>query len=318
MARGITLAQVRAFLLVADHGSYRVAAEHAFRSQPAVSLAIRELEARLGAALFEPHARVQLTPFGASCMPLARELVAQHDRLTESMVRLARPEHGSVAVAVLPSVASQWLPDLLKTFSDRHPQVHVRVLDDNSRNIQTQVITGQADFGICSLSDASADLASTPLVRDDFGLVCRRDHPLGRDGGVLPWRALRGADVLGNLTHALLEGTRAARYVAQPRTFVSNMTSLVAMLERGLGVSPLPALAFPRASPDLAFVPLVEPRVERTIGVVRPAGRSLPAAAAAMESVVIEYFGATTHAPSPVRSRARRRSGGRSAGPRNP
>lgn len=297
MAADLSAAQLRAFLLVVDHGSYRAAAGRAFRSQPAISLAIRQLESRLGGVLFEPDARVRLTPFGERCVPLARELLGQHERLVESMRRLARPDQGSLAIAVLPSVASQWLPDLLNAFGARHPNVSVRVLDDNSRNIQAQVASGQVDFGICSLSDTVTDLATTALVRDDFGLVCRRDHPVARRGGPLQWRSLRGVDVLGNLTHALLAGTPAARYVESPRTFVSNMTSLVAMLERGLGVSPLPALAFPRTPGSLVFLPLVAPRVERTIGIVKPRGRSLAPVAAAMEAVVTGFFRARRTEP---------------------
>ena len=290
MAADLSTAQLRAFLLVVDHGSYRAAAGRAFRSQPAISLAIRQLESRLGGALFEPDARVRLTPFGERCVPLARELLGQHVRLVESMRRAARPDQGSLAISVLPSVASQWLPDLMNAFGTRFPGVNVRVLDDNSRNIQSQVASGQVDFGICSLGETATDLATTALIRDDFGLVCRRDHPIARRGGTLQWRSLRGVDVLGNLTHALLEGTAAARYVESPRTFVSNMTSLVAMLERGLGVSPLPALAFPRATRQLVFLPLVAPRVDRTIGIVKPRGRSLAPVAAAMEAMVIGFF----------------------------
>jgi DNA-binding transcriptional LysR family regulator len=167
VAADLSAAQLRAFLLVVDHGSYRAAAGRAFRSQPAISLAIRQLESRLGGALFEPDAQVRLTPYGERCVPLARELLGQHERLVAAKRRLARPDQGSLAIAVLPSVASQWLPDLLIAFGARHPGVSVRVLDDNSRNIQAQVASGKADFGICSLSDTVTDLATTALVRGD-------------------------------------------------------------------------------------------------------------------------------------------------------
>jgi len=284
------IARLRAFLLVAESGSYRAAAVRAFRSQPAISLAIRELESRLGAPLFEPGARTRLTPFGERCLPLARELIRQHDRLSEAMTRLGRPEEGTLALAVLPSVASQWLPELVKRYTERHPGVNVRVLDDNTRNIQARVASGEADFGICSLGELGPDLDAMPLIRDDFGLVCRRDHPLAAHAGALAWRVLAGFPVLGNLTHVLLGGTGAARYVAEPRVFVSNMTSLISLLERGLGVSPLPALAFPRARSDLVWRRLVQPVVERSIGIVRLRGRSLTPAAVAMEAMVVAFF----------------------------
>ncbi|EFF77256.1 LysR substrate-binding domain-containing protein, partial [Achromobacter piechaudii] len=68
--------------------------------------------------------------------------------------------------------------------------------------------------------------------------------------------------------------------------FVSNMMSLLAMLERGVGVTVLARLGVPPDSPGLAFVPLSRPRIERELGITKLAGRSLSPAAARMEEML--------------------------------
>ena len=75
----LSITHYRHFLLVAELRSFRAAAARAFRSQPALSLSIREMEQRLGQPLFERGNRNTLTRFGQDCLPLARELVEHHD-----------------------------------------------------------------------------------------------------------------------------------------------------------------------------------------------------------------------------------------------
>jgi len=280
----LRLVQLRHFLLVVETKNYRTAAKRAFKSQPALSQSIRQLEARLGQPLFETSARTTLTPFGASCLPLVREMVAHIERSTTSMVHVAQLTGGSVAVAILPSIATLWLPTLLRTFNARYPRVEVRVLAEDSASVQRLVATGEVDFGVSSLGQPDPRIAFKPLLQDSFGVLCRADHVYAKGSKPLPWDALRDQPILGNVMHRLLADTPAARLVAHPRIHVSNLPTLLALVEEGLGVTPIPALAFPPNRKSLAFVPLVRPVRKRTIGTMSLAGRSLlPAAQALIE-----------------------------------
>lgn len=88
--------------------------------------------------------------------------------------------------------------------------------------------------------------------------------------------------MIRNGTSQLLAGTEAEGLLADSRLFISNMISLIAMLEEGVGISTLPYLAFPQENDKLAFVPLVEPKVERQIGMLTRKGRSLSPVAGAL------------------------------------
>jgi DNA-binding transcriptional LysR family regulator len=278
----LRLSQLRHFLLIVETRSFRAASRRAFRSQPALSQSIRQLESRLGQPLFEKRSRTTLTPFGASCLPLIREMVAHIERSTASMLHVAQRSGGRVAIAILPSVATQWLPSLLKTFVHAHPGVEVKVLAEDSRNVHRLVAQGEVDFGVSSLHEPDPNLQFMPLIEDRFGLLCRSDHPLAASPRALPWDALRGQPILGNVMHPQLADTRAWDFVAQPEIYVTNLPTLLALVENGLGVTAIPALACPRNLGSLAFIPLARPTRARTIGIMALAGRSLLPAADAM------------------------------------
>ncbi|MDD2091171.1 LysR substrate-binding domain-containing protein [Pseudomonas guariconensis] len=279
----LKIAQLRYFVLVAELKSFHAAARQAFRTQPAISLAVRELEQKLGQALVEKGGgRVELTPFGEHCLPLFRGLIEHHDRIAREATLLARHEIGQVSIATVPSVASRLLPGPLARFVAEHPNVQVSIQDGTAESVQQLLTKGQVDFGISSLWMEDEQIEFTPIAHDQVGVVCRADHSLVQVGQALHWSQLQGLPMIGNGTSRLLEGTDAACLLEHSRLFVSNMISLIAMLEEGVGISTLPYLAFPLENEKLAFLPLAAPKVERQIGMLTRKGRSLSPAAGAL------------------------------------
>ncbi|MBL8379146.1 MAG: LysR family transcriptional regulator [Burkholderiales bacterium] len=277
--------QLRHFVLVAECGSFRAASERAFRSQSALTLSIQELESVLGASLFQAGRRAQLTDYGRECLPIARDIV---ERFAQQTVRLRNVSAmATVTMAVLPSFAARWLPGFLALFTERHPRIALRVLDDNSRNVEDMVINGRADVGIVSMGAIDRRIEAKALLKDAFALVCDRNHPLASEPH-LPWSALKGQKLLGNLTHQLLAGTVAAHHVHEPQLFVSNMTSLLSLIAAGDWTSPLPALAVPLHAPEIVAVPLRRPSITRQIGIIRLKSRPVEPAVAAVISIVEE------------------------------
>ena len=178
----LKIAQLRYFVLVAEHKSFHAAARQAFRTQPAISLALRELEQKLGQALVEKGGgRVELTPYGEHCLPLFRGLIEHHDRIAREAMLFARHEIGQVSIATVPSVASRMLPGPLARFVAAHPNVQVSIQDGTAERVQQLLAQGQVDFGISSLWVDDDQLEFAPIVNDQVGVVCRSDHPLVRD-----------------------------------------------------------------------------------------------------------------------------------------
>lgn len=284
----LKLQPLRCVLAIADQGGFHAAAKHLHRSQPAISMAVRDLEERLGQPLFEKgNGKAALTPFGQWCLPRFRELVAHHDRVSRDALAMASHQAGRVDIATVPSVASRLMPGILASFVIAYPGIEINLQDGHSELVSQRVLSGEVELGITSLWQAEEGLDFIPLLHDEIGVVCRDDHPLaGRDR--LHWRELAGHPLIRNGTSRLLEGSPASELLEHSALYISNMISLTAMLEAGIGITTLPRLAFQEERARLRFVPLAEPRLERRIGLICRAGVSLSPAAAAMRHHVME------------------------------
>ncbi len=295
MLPDLKIAQLRHFIWVAELKSFHAAARKAYRTQPAISLSIRDLESKLGLALFEKRnhkvAIAELTPFGQQFISRARELISHHDRIADDVCLLANHKSGHLRLASVPSIASQILPKLLFDFVQQNPDLHLSFFDDSSEMVLKMVEDQQVDFGICHLlhEEEHSDKTFTQIWQDRIGVVCRKDHPLEQDDA-LHWEALLQYPIITNGTSRLLEDTEASRLLDRSQYNVSNMISLIAMLDAGFGITTLPRYAFPQDSHTLKFIPLITPTVTRRIGLIRLSKISLaPPAQAFVDFILLHH-----------------------------
>ncbi len=284
----LTLRHVRAFVEVARHGSFRRAAEKLFLSQPALTITINQLEELVGADLFRRTTRrVNLTMEGEDFLPIAERLVADFDRAISDLKTSVKRRGGQVAIAVLPSLTINLLPDLLTGFKNSNPGIRVILRDDNARGVQRQVLNNESDFGISNRWEDDSELVYTPLTLDPVGLVCPPDHPLGKTKKPLAWSKLEALPFVGmsqdtgvnKLINAVEGCPESVRF---PEYEVLTMAALGGILEARLAITALPLLAMPcHMHPALVFRTLIEPRVERELCVITR--RDLPLSATAQK-----------------------------------
>ncbi|WP_114326884.1 LysR family transcriptional regulator [Candidatus Colwellia aromaticivorans] len=286
------IAQLRHFVWVSELKGFHTAAEKACRTQPAISLSIRDLENKLGTVLFEKRnaktSNTELTPFGQYLLPKAKELIAHHDNVALDMALMSEHKTGHLRIASVPSIACRVLPELLTKFIVDVPELHISFYDDNSEAVLRKVEKQQADIGIASLphEHEHSDITFTPIWEDQLGVVCRDNHPLA-DETEVHWKALRKQRLIRNGTSRLLEGTEAEPLLSNSQFDISNMLSLIAMLEAGLGITTLPWFAFPNDNAKLRFIPLTTPKVIRHIGLVQLKNKSLSPAAQALATFIL-------------------------------
>lgn len=296
----LTLRHVRAFVEVAHHGSFRRAAEKLFLSQPALTITINQLEEIVGASLLRRTTRrVNLTMEGEDFLPIAERLVADFDRAISDLKTSVRRRGGQVAIAVLPSLTINLLPDLLTRFKSANPEIRVILRDDNARGVQRQVLNNESDFGISNRWEDDSELVYTPLTLDPVGLVCPPDHPLGKSNKPLPWSKLEGLAFVGmsqdtgvnKLINAVEGCPESIRF---PEYEVLTMAALGGILEARLAITALPLLAMPsHMHPALVFRSLIEPRVERELCIITR--RDLPLSTAAQKLRDMLLAGAPRH-----------------------
>jgi len=287
----LALSDLEAFVAVADLASFRKAADSVHLSQPALSRRVAKLERVLGVRLFDRTTRsVGLTAVGREFAAKARALLTELESLL-AMGDVAATRSGEVTVACVPSAAYYFLPELIGRYHERFPGIRVRIIDEGANTVLGAVVGGEADFGINFIGSQDPDVDFQPILEEPFVVVCRRDHSLTHKRSVT-WAELGRHDymtVSKSSGNRLLIDLALARMSERPRWFyeVRHVSTLLGLVEAGLGVTAVPRLAMPQAGhPTLAAVPLVEPTVTRTVGLIRRRGRSLPPAAQELYALV--------------------------------
>ncbi len=283
--RKITLNQLRAFVAVARTRSFTRAAELLLSSQPSVSSAIQQLEAELSLKLFDRTTKeLYLTAEGKVSLPIIERLIDDLDTELEDLRATAERRRGSVAIAVVPSVASNIIPQTIAAFSKAHPNIRISLADDNTPGVWDRVRAGEVDFGVAGLFNADEGLKFEVLLRDPFGAVLRSDHPLSKDRGPITWDELRAYPfiTMGSNTgiKPLVDMAMSGpSNVASPMIEGSNIATVIALLKEGLGVTALPELSVRSEGSNLVFRELIDPPLGRELGLITRGGRGLSPAA---------------------------------------
>jgi DNA-binding transcriptional LysR family regulator len=285
MAINFDLNDLLAFRAVAELSNFRRAAESVHLSQPAFSRRIEKLEQALGVRLLERTTRrVTLTAVGRDFDRKVRQLLADLDATLLGIRGGAASRLGVVTVACVPSTVYYYVSQVILRYRERCPNVRVKVFDAGANDVLSAVARGEVDFGLNFIGAQEADIEFRALHEERFVAACRRDHPLARLARAR-WADLAQYEYItvGRASgNRLLIDQALAGLPDRPQSSyeTQHVTTMLGLVEAGLGIAAVPAMAMPAADhPLLVSVPLVEPVVTRRIGLISRRGRSLSPAA---------------------------------------
>jgi DNA-binding transcriptional LysR family regulator len=230
---------LRAFVTVADTGSFTRAGVRLGRSQPAISLQIRRLEDQLGAELFSRNARdVILTSEGQTLLSPAHALLRLNDEIiaglsegdVEGEVRFGAPE----------DIATAFLPRILGDFARSHPKVTLAVTCDYTANLLDQLSKGSLDLALIKREPMGPDLG-VRVWREP--LVWVAADPALAKGPVLPLVTAPAPDIYRRRALAALTEQGVAFRIAYTSP---SLAGQLAALRAGLGVGVLSATMAPK------------------------------------------------------------------------
>lgn len=173
------LNQIRDFLAVVESGGIRAAARKLGVSQPAVTRSVRRLEAELHVRLLErTPTGVVPTESGRTFVARARAAQAELRKAEEEIDPLGQAA-GSVAFGVSPTSAMM-VPEAIARFRQQFPQTRIRIAEGLPQALIPMVRDQTLEFAICrrALVKLDSGLAFRPLLRNDFAVVVRKNHPL--------------------------------------------------------------------------------------------------------------------------------------------
>lgn len=191
MADRLDLRDLRYFEAVVETGHVGRAATRLHKSQPALTGAVRRLEASLGTALFEKAGRgIRLTAAGQALAERARSLRLAAEDTVREIGELGSGVAGSVRVGVLPTLARFLMPPLCREFLREAPGVHLRTVIAQNDVLAAQLEAGEVDLILTTGALAGTGLVRHVILEDEAVVIASRAHP------VLRRRKLRLADLL--------------------------------------------------------------------------------------------------------------------------
>ncbi|MBN1664957.1 MAG: LysR family transcriptional regulator [Deltaproteobacteria bacterium] len=176
-----SMEQLTAFRAVAETESFTRAAERLFRTQPAISQAVRSLEEELGEPLLMREGRKsRLTQAGRIFLIHVEEAFEALEQGGHRVHALKDLKTGELTVSASDTTAFYILPDVLKKFRDQYPGVEVRIFCKPSPETAEQVAAREADVGIVTLPIENAKLASEDLIIREDVAVYSPTHELAK------------------------------------------------------------------------------------------------------------------------------------------
>lgn len=275
----VNLKLLSVFVSVAEHGSFRKAAEELDRSQSAVSTQIRQLEEQLGVVLFHRTTRrVALTTEGQELLTHVRQAITELETGVAAMSSAAQLQRSRVIFALSPTIAAARLAQILTAFRAESPGVAVHVRELTAGEMLDSLSAQEVDFGIGPHVNRETDFHFHPVLQDPIWAAVPIDVKLSDEGGItltelsrMPMLTIAKSAALRADVDRRLEEQRIEVFPQYEGMQVQTMLSLV---EAGLGAAILPRIALPNVRGRYNVLP-IRPRMTREICIITVAGKTL-------------------------------------------
>lgn len=265
---------LKAFVVLADVGTYHTAAEMLNITQPALSRRIQKLEKILSTTLLvRSTRRLRLTSAGLQFLEKIRPVVMDAETAIMEMHQTDMKWQGLIRIACLPSIGIDMLPAILRDLHGELPRVSFRIIDGNALEIIQMLMSGQVDIGIGMQLGQEAELSFTPLFHEEIGVVGHRDHPVTQMEHPR-WSDLAAYPLAYNLGES---GNRLilANHL-EPRGIrlnwahqIQSLFGALMVARSGIALAPAPSsFAAAASSRELVFCPVAEPLVERQLHLI--------------------------------------------------
>lgn len=284
----IKIEMLRCFVAVARSGNLADAANKLGRTPSAISMMLKQFEEHLGAPLFESDRKSRLTALGMFTLEEASRELDHFQRTSSAIENYAHAKSGFVRIAVVPSVAATILPRVLQAFLHTHPNVHVDIRDMDSAAVHREISRERVDLGIASSLDMNSEIECEPLFSDEFGIVCRSDHPLTKVEAPIKWDKLYDYPFIANGLCSQISDETLRSILKTSKLMVRNTTSLLTLVRTGIGITVLPKLVVENAHEDLRFLTVDDVNARRHIAILRRANSQLSPAIKIFEQLIRE------------------------------
>lgn len=275
--------QLECFKMVCQEMHFTKAAERLNISQPTLSYQIKLLEDELKVPLFNRIGKkITMTPAGDILHKYCTLIFNALEGVQQEISELHQLERGDLTVVTLIGELNELISGLLGEFYPRHPRLHLKLL--GVEDVVEYVVSGEADFAVTILQEGDERFEVIPLYNEEFYFVASPDHPLAGQASVDFDRIAHEPVVMFPETHRCRQLVDAAcalkGFTLHPHIETTTIDSLLQLVRSSAGVTILSKTLLEMYDlQKLCLLPLRNPSLTRTVGIVYLKDKYLCAAA---------------------------------------
>ena len=238
--------QLRAFVAIAETGTFTAGALRVHVTQAAISMQIRQLESEIGARVFVRAPRhVILTEAGEQLLRRARHILREHDAALDEIAELAGAERGRLRIGSASAmVLTEQLPAILKELRKQHPAAEISVTSGTSEVLVDQILAGEVDIAFVSLPVDVRGIKTERLSEDQLVAIASPHHKLARQRTISAY-TLAGERLIlgergGNTRRLIDQFFAQAGVTLRVAMELSRQQAIKRMVEEDMGVGIVP------------------------------------------------------------------------------
>jgi DNA-binding transcriptional LysR family regulator len=242
----VEIRQLRAFVAIAESGTFTAGALRVHVTQAAISMQIRQLETEIGAKVFVRAPRhVILTEAGEQLLRRARHILREHDAALDEIAELAGAERGRLRIGSASAmVLTDRLPGILKELRDQHPGAEIAVSSGTSEVLVDQILAGEVDIAFVSLPVDVRGIKTERLSEDQLVAIASPRHKLAKQRTISAY-TLAGERLIlgergGNTRRLIDQFFAQAGVTLHVAMELSRQQAIRRMVEADLGVGIVP------------------------------------------------------------------------------
>jgi LysR family transcriptional activator of glutamate synthase operon len=290
------LRQIQYFIEVAKREHVTEAATSLHVAQSAVSRQIFNLEAELGVDLFIREGRnVKLTPIGKIFLEHMQQAVKVIDNARREIEEYLDPQKGTIRIGFPSSLANYTLPTVISAFRLRYPEVKFQLNQGSYHNLIEEVIRGEIDMAILGPVPKHDKIKGEILFTENIVAVLPNHHSLAKKKELKLSQLKDDSFVLFPkgfiLRDVIVDACQQLGFQPKVSFEGEDIDAIKGLVSAGLGVTLIPEItlvdSLPRAT---VMIPVIEPKVTRTVGVIIPSERKLLPTEKLFYQFIKEFF----------------------------
>ena len=238
--------QLRAFVAIAETGTFTAGALRVHVTQAAISMQIRQLENEVGARVFVRAPRhVILTEAGEHLLQRARQILREHDAALDEIAELAGAERGRLRIGSASAmILTDQLPKILKELRKQHPAADIAVASGTSESLVDQILAGELDIAFVSLPVDVRGIQTERLSEDQLVAIASPRHKLAKQRTISAY-TLAGEKLIlgergGNTRRLIDQFFAQAGVTLRVAMELSRQAAIRRMVEEDMGVGIVP------------------------------------------------------------------------------